>query len=171
MDVVVKSSSELGVDSIIPFEAARSVGHIAQEKSAAKVARWQKIALEAARSSHSAYVTRVEPVLSFDDMISSAPAKSLRLIFWEEESQKTIRDVLTDGENQAVNDFFIMVGPEGGFSRDEVEKTKAAGFTSVSLGRQILKVETAAAAIITIIQYERGFFIPAKRRGEHENGT
>lgn len=168
MDVVVKSSSELGVDSIIAFEAARSVGHIAQEKSEAKVARWQKIALEAARSSHSAYVTRVEPVSSFDDMISSAPEKSLRLIFWEEESQKTIRDVLTDGKNRTVQGFFIMVGPEGGFSRDEVEKTKAAGFTSVSLGRQILKVETAAAAIITIIQYERGIFSKKTREGKND---
>lgn len=158
MDVIVKSSSELGVDSIIPFEAARSVGHIAREKSSAKVARWQKIALEAARSSHSAYITRVEPVSSFDDMIYSPPEKSLKLIFWEEESQKTIRDVLTDRNHGAVKNFFIVIGPEGGFSRDEVQKTQTAGFISVSLGRQILKVETAAAAIITIIQYERGIF-------------
>ncbi|MDI6742291.1 MAG: RsmE family RNA methyltransferase [Smithella sp.] len=166
MDVIVKSSSELGVDSIIPFEAARSVGHIVQEKSSAKVARWQKIALEAARSSHSAYITRVERVLTFDNMISSAPEKSLKLIFWEEESQKTIRDVLTDGGHRTLKEFFIMVGPEGGFSRDEVEKTKAAGFTSVSLGRHILKVETAAAAIITIIQYERGIFSKKTQEGK-----
>lgn len=166
MDVIVKSSSELGVDGIIPFEAARSVGRVAPEKSSAKVTRWKKIALEAARSSHSVYLTRVESVLSFDDMIASAPEKSLKLIFWEEESQKTIRDVLTDGNHDAVKKIFIVVGPEGGFSRDEVEKTQAAGFISVTLGKQILKVETAAAAIIAIIQYERGIF--SNRRKNHD---
>ncbi|MCK7471446.1 MAG: RsmE family RNA methyltransferase [Desulfomicrobium escambiense] len=58
----------------------------------------------------------------------------------------------------AAKDFFIVVGPEGGFSKDEVMMAKEAGFISVSLGRQILKVETAAAAIISIIQYEKGIF-------------
>ena len=58
----------------------------------------------------------------------------------------------------AVKAFFIAVGPEGGFSKDEIIKTKEAGFISVSLGKQILKVETAAAAIISIIQYEKGIF-------------
>ena len=91
-------------------------------------------------------------------MISSASDDALKLIFWEEESQKTIKDILTDETFTAVKDFFIIVGPEGGFSRDEVSMAKEAGFISVSLGKQILKVETAAAAIISIIQYEKGIF-------------
>jgi 16S rRNA (uracil1498-N3)-methyltransferase len=82
----------------------------------------------------------------------------LKLIFWEEESRKTIKDVLTDDALEACRDFFIVVGPEGGFSKDEIEKTKEVGFFSVSLGKQILKVETAAASILSIIQYEKGIF-------------
>lgn len=158
MDTIVKSASELGVSLIIPFAAARSVGHIDEEKSPSKVARWQKIAMEAARSSHSSFVTEVSPVSSFQDMLASASADVLKLIFWEEESQKTIKDVLTDTTLSAVKIFFIVVGPEGGFSKDEIAKTENAGFVSVSLGRQILKVETAAAAIVSIIQYEKGIF-------------
>ena len=158
MDAIVKSAAELGSDIIIPFAAARSVSHIADEKSAMKVARWQKITMEAARSSHSSHITEVSKILSFADMLSSASDDSLKLIFWEEESQKTIKDILTDEILAAKKEFFIIVGPEGGFSKDEIMKTKEAGFISVSLGRQILKVETAAVAIISIIQYEKGIF-------------
>lgn len=167
MDIIIKSSAELGADAIIPFIAARSISQIADEKNSSKVARWQKIAQEAARSSHSNCITAVSKILSFTDMIAAAAKDDVKLIFWEEESQKTIKDILTDQALSARKDFFIVVGPEGGFSKDEVEKTKEAGFISVSLGRQILKVETAAAAIISIIQYERGIF--GKKSQEAKN--
>ncbi len=158
MDTIVKSAAELGADMIIPFHAVRSVSHIADEKNPRKQTRWQKIAHEAARASHSAYITEVTKILSFPDMLSRCSPKALKLIFWEEESRKTIKDVLTDDALEACRDFFIVVGPEGGFSKDEIEKTKEDGFFSVSLGKQILKVETAAASILSIIQYEKGIF-------------
>jgi 16S rRNA (uracil1498-N3)-methyltransferase len=158
VDTIVKSAAELGANAIIPFDAERSVGHITEEKSPSKTARWQKIAAEAARCSHSSHITKVAKVASFTDMLTSASDNALRLIFWEEESQKTIKDILRDETIAAVKDFFVIVGPEGGFSKDEIMKTKESGFISVSLGRQILKVETAAAAIISIIQYEKGIF-------------
>jgi 16S rRNA (uracil1498-N3)-methyltransferase len=158
MDAIVKTAAELGTDMIIPFDSARSVVHIAEEKSFSKVSRWQKIAMEAARSSHSSYVTRVSNVSSFSEMLSLVSKDALKLIFWEEECQKTVKDVLQDERISNVKDFFVVVGPEGGFSKDEIMETKNAGFISVSLGRQILKVETAAAAILSIIQYEKGIF-------------
>ena len=158
MDTIVKSAAELGADVIIPFDATRSVSRIAGEKSSLKVARWQKIAGEAARCCHSSHIAKVSKVSSFADMLTSASGKALRLIFWEEEFQKTIKDILTDETFAATKDFFIVVGPEGGFSKDEVTMAKKDGFVSVSLGKQILKVETAAAAIISIIQYEKGIF-------------
>ena len=158
MDTIVKSAAELGADVIIPFDATRSVSRIAGEKSSLKVARWQKIAGEAARCCHSSHIAKVSKVSSFADMLTSASGDALRLIFWEEEFQKTIKDILTDETFAATKDFFIVVGPEGGFSKDEVTMAKKDGFVSVSLGKQILKVETAAAAIISIIQYEKGIF-------------
>jgi 16S rRNA (uracil1498-N3)-methyltransferase len=158
MDTIVKSAAELGADVIIPFDAARSVGRIAAEKSSLKVARWQKIAGEAARCCHSSYIAKVEKVSSFADMLAAAPSDALRLIFWEEEFQKTIKDILTDEVFSTAKNYFIVVGPEGGFSKDEIIAAKENGFLSVSLGKQILKVETAAAAIISIIQYEKGIF-------------
>jgi 16S rRNA (uracil1498-N3)-methyltransferase len=91
-------------------------------------------------------------------MLITASSDALKLIFWEEESQKTIKDILTDKSLVDIKNFFIIIGPEGGFSKDEINMAKQSGFISVSLGKQILKVETAASAIISIIQYEKGIF-------------
>jgi 16S rRNA (uracil1498-N3)-methyltransferase len=158
MDTIVKSAAELGVDVVIPFEGTRSVSRITGEKSSLKVARWQKIAGEAARCCHSSHIAKVSEIMSFADMLSSASSDALRLIFWEEESQQTVKDVLTDKSFAVAKNFFIVIGPEGGFSKDEIILAKEKGFVSVSLGKQILKVETAAMAIISIIQYEKGIF-------------
>ncbi|MGD0021129.1 MAG: RsmE family RNA methyltransferase [Smithellaceae bacterium] len=158
MDLIVKSAAELGADVIIPFTAARSVSRITGDKALPKVARWQKIAREAARCCRGSQITEVLSPTSFANMLSQASDKSYKIIFWEEESQKSIKGALMDKKFNSLNDFFVIVGPEGGFSKDEVRLAKKAGFISVSLGRQILKVETAAAAIISIIQYEKGIF-------------
>lgn len=166
MDVIVKTAAELGTDVIIPFDAARSVSRIEGEKASAKVARWQKIVREAARCSRSPQLAVIEPVLSFADMLSRATPDARKLIFWEEEDQQNIRDVLNDPRFEEAVHYFIVVGPEGGLSRDEVDKARESGFISVSLGKRILKVETAAAAILSIIQYEKGIF--SQRAGGEE---
>ena len=163
MDLIVKTAAELGTDVIIPFDAARSVSRIAGEKASAKVARWQKIVREAARCSRSPQLAVVEPVLSFADMLLRATPDARKLIFWEEEDQHNIKDILNDGQFDKAVNYFIVVGPEGGLSRDEVDEARGAGFISTSLGKRILKVETAAAAILSIIQYEKGIF--SQRRG------
>ena len=165
MDMIVRSAAELGADEIIPFVAGRSVARISEEKSSEKVARWQKIAREAARCCRDPQIANVRPVASFDAVVASEESGFvLKMIFWEEEEQKTIKDLLTNHSRLAVKNFFIIVGPEGGFTREEIAKAQKAGFTSVSLGRQILKAESAAAAIITIIQYEKGIFSRASKR-------
>jgi 16S rRNA (uracil1498-N3)-methyltransferase len=158
MDIVVRNAAELGVDVIIPFAAARSVGRITGEKILLKAARWQKIAREAARCCRSAQITEVLPIVPFEAMLALADRRALKMIFWEEEDRKSIKDILTDPAWFTAKDIFIVVGPEGGFSREEIFRAKETGFISVSLGKQILKVETAAPAIISIIQYEKGIF-------------
>ncbi|HOW57109.1 MAG TPA: RsmE family RNA methyltransferase [Smithellaceae bacterium] len=158
MDMIVREAAELCISRIIPFAAERSVSKIDKDKAPLKVARWQKITQEAARCCRSAGITEVAAIASYKSMLARADDAALKLIFWEEESQTTIKDVLTAKSNPGSDGAFIIVGPEGGLTRDEVAQACAAGFTSVSLGRHILKVETAAAAIISIIQYEKGIF-------------
>jgi len=158
MDLIVRGATELGADVIIPFAAARSVSRIANEKSSLKSARWQKIARETARCSRSAQITDVLPVASWETMLAHTDKQALKMIFWEEEDQMSIKDILSDQTRAQAKNIFIIVGPEGGLSKDEIWQAKEAGFISVSLGKQILKVETAALAIISIIQYEKGIF-------------
>jgi 16S rRNA (uracil1498-N3)-methyltransferase len=158
MDMIVRTAAELGTDRIIPFTAVRSVSRITGEKSALKTDRWRKISREAARCCRSAQITKVLPLASFETMLTLPTPGSLKMIFWEEEDQKSIKDVLTNKSWTSEKDIFIIVGPEGGFSKDEIARAREADFIPVTLGRQILKVETAAMTIISIIQYEMGIF-------------
>jgi len=164
MDTIVRSAAELGTDEILPFVAKRSVSHASEEKKAGKAARWQKIAQEAARSSRSSQLTIVGEITTFESVVSRRSGDTLALIFWEEEENTTIRDVLKEPETAEAKNFFLVIGPEGGFTRDEVSLASDAGFISVSLGKQILKVETAALAIIAIIQYEKGILGKTSQR-------
>lgn len=166
MDAIVKSAAELGVDEIIAFAGERSISRIGSEKAASRVERWQKIVTEAARCTRSAYVARVFGVLSFQEMLACAMPGAAKWIFWEEENRRTIRDVLTDPAGSGKDSLFIIIGPEGGLSKDEVRFARDTGFLSVTLGRRILKVETAAAAILSMIQYEKGFFSHRSLTGE-----
>lgn len=164
MDTIIRNAAELGAVEVLPFVATRSVSRAGEEKNTGKAARWQKIAQEAARLSRSPQITQVGEITTLESVVARRGDNSLALIFWEEEENKTIRDVLTDPISADAKNFFIVVGPEGGFSRDEISLARDAGFISASLGKQILKAETAASVIIAIIQYEKGIFGVASGR-------
>jgi 16S rRNA (uracil1498-N3)-methyltransferase len=156
MDFIIQKATELGVDRIIPFQSARSVSRLTDDKKRQKALRWQKIAVEAARQCGRADVPVISPCLDFLEMIRDEGRKVFKIIFWEEETRCGIRDVLNQKHTELADEFFVIVGPEGGFLKEEVNQAREAGFQSVSLGRQILRVETAALAIMAIIQYEKG---------------
>lgn len=160
MDFIIEKACELGATSIIPFCSRRSVPQLALDKTVAKQMRWQKIAQEAARKCHSAGIPEVSAIMNWENVFHAAheEAQSRKIIFWEEERRINLKQILRDGKSPQPTNFFLIVGPEGGFAREEVELAERAGFTSASLGAQILKVETAALAILAMIQYERGFF-------------
>lgn len=158
MDFIVEKACELGAARIIPFFSARSVPRLAAEQGRLKQARWQKVALEAARKSHASGIPEVAEVLSFDDMLRRTEAQAVKIIFWEEEKETHLKQILQAKGREQCRDFFLVVGPEGGFAQEEIALAASRGFVSVSLGRQILKVETAALAILSIMQYELGIF-------------
>jgi len=158
MDFIVQRSVELGVDTFIPFVSSRSVVRLTPEGADRKVARWRKIAAEAARQCGRSTIPMVEPVLSYGDMLSRADGKAVKVIFWEAEPERTIRRIFRNDEGEPSPGYFFIVGPEGGFSGDEVFRAKESGFLSVSIGKRILKVETAVLSILAILQYEKGIF-------------
>ena len=156
LDGIVRHATELGVSRIIPFFAERSIPRWPEAKSRLKRERWQKIALEGARQSGRTEIPEIGPVVPFDEMLRSARPGALGLILWEGETELGIREVLRPPRYEGTKAFHLVVGPEGGFGHEEIEQAHRAGFLSVSLGRRVLRVETAALTVLALIQYESG---------------
>jgi 16S rRNA (uracil1498-N3)-methyltransferase len=156
MDAIVRHATELGVSRIVPFAAQRSVPRWPAEKGPQKSARWQKIAVESSRQCGRPDIPEIGGVVSFEEMLLAGSPEAIRLIFWEEESAAGIREVLRDPEFAGTREYLLAIGPEGGFDQSEIERARLAGFRSVSMGMRVLRVDTAAAAALAILQYERG---------------
>ena len=169
MEFIIQKATELGVGTIIPFHSLRTIPRIEGEKARNRVNRWRKIALEASRQSGRGDIPQVDEIGSFHEIIQKAGPNYLKMIFWEAESGLGIKEVLRSGQYADKQDFFLIVGPEGGLSGEEVTEAVAMGFISVSLGVRVLKVETASLAILSIIQYEKGLLgMPGERGGVDE---
>ncbi len=156
MDFIVQKATELGVERIVPFHCIRCVPRLSADKRTEKVSRWRKIAAAAAGQSGRVDVPEISACVDFRAMLQSTRPESLKIIFWEEETRLGIRKALRTSPADAAKNMSVVVGPEGGFSKEEIGLAMDAGFQSVSLGRHILRVETAVVAILSIIQYEKG---------------
>lgn len=145
MDFIIQKCTELGVSEIIPMITERSVS------KAEKAVRWQKIAKEAAEQSGRASIPKLANMIDFHSLIKKAKEFDLALIPWEMEKENRLKDIL---QKSRFKKIIILIGPEGGFSSQEVEAAKTAGFISISLGKRILRTETAGMAILSMIMYE-----------------
>ena len=124
------------------------------ERGVSRLKRWERIAQEAARQSGRNRVPRISSLTDFDQVLEQRKDTGLKLICWEEEEAGSLRQTLAakGGSRQAC----VLIGPEGGFSGAEVDQAAAAGFQRISLGRRILRTETAAIMVIGLMQYELG---------------
>ncbi len=152
MDYIVQKCTELGVSTIVPFAAERSVVKVSEKKARDKTTRWQKIARGAAEQSHRDRIPEVRAVTVLESIL--VEETDLLLFLWEQESNRGLKEVLREHVN--INKITLLVGPEGGFTEEEVELAVSRGAVSVSLGPRILRTETAAAAAVTMIIYELG---------------
>ena len=168
MEFIIQKATELGITTIIPVLSRRSIPKFPGNKMTAKVSRWRKIAVEASRQCGRAVIPDIRDIVSFDDMVRLPGDNDCRIIFWEEETTRDFKTMLHNDTVKNRKDFFIVVGPEGGFTREEVESARAHGFASVTLGTYILRTETVALAVLSILQYERGMF-GASAKGEHSD--
>jgi 16S rRNA (uracil1498-N3)-methyltransferase len=157
MEFVIQKAVELGIDSLHPFSSERT---IATAKKPEKLDRWKKIADEASKQCGRGSEMTIDIPASFDAFLQNVDA-DLKLIFWEEETkslQEFLKSPLAPLFQRGVGGISVlaMIGPEGGFSTDEVEAARAAGFVPLSLGPRILRAETAAIAVMSLLQYEMG---------------
>jgi 16S rRNA (uracil1498-N3)-methyltransferase len=154
MDFIVQKSTELGVSGIIPFYSSRSIPRWENAKAAGKVAHWQKIVAASIKQSGIRQVPVVENITDFSELIEKDFKGYTKLILWENESQQNLKNIFSAGG--VPEKMLFAVGPEGGFSEDEILKAKQRGFVIVGLGKNILRSETAPIALLAIIRYERG---------------
>lgn len=154
MNYIIQKTTELGVSTIIPFSSTRSVPLLDDERSQRKRVRWQRIALEATKQCGRVVVPRIEAIVPFKEVLEKWNDNSLKIMLWEDEKNITLKDVLK--KNQPSSKVIFLVGPEGGFTPDEVEMAKHAGFQAVSLGKYILRTETAGICLLGILHYEWG---------------
>ena len=152
MEWIVQKAVELGVYQIIPVATRRCVVRLDQKKAEKKTERWNAIALSAAKQSGRKAVPLVKPVMSFQEAVDYAGDMDVVLIPYEmaEGMEKTRRIIqgLEPGQSVAV-----FIGPEGGFEDEEVGAAVSRGAEAVTLGRRILRTETAGLAVLSVLMY------------------
>lgn len=155
MDYMIQKTSELGVDSIIPFLSKRTVVRLDKDRYANKMRHWNEIARNSAKQSGRSVPAEIVPVFTFEKLMQKWKSEDLlKVILWEEEGSRDLKSLLK--ESKSVSTVVGMVGPEGGFTKQEIEASRDAGFISASLGKRTLRAETAAITLVGIIQYECG---------------
>ena len=148
IELVIQKATELGVHRIVLFKSRRCIVNLTEEDFSKKLPRYQKIAKEASEQCHRLIVPEIVGVVDINN-IPNEYKSDINFIAYEKNAG-IIGNVLDDIKNKTVS---IMVGPEGGFEEKEVQKLLEEGFTSISLGKRILRCETAAIYALSVIAY------------------
>jgi 16S rRNA (uracil1498-N3)-methyltransferase len=153
MDDVIDYLTQLGVARIIPMRTERVVVKLDAATAGARLERWRKIAVSAARQSQRSIIPEVAPVTAFADVIAGSQKYDLKLIPHLSGDRKTIKDIMA---GKKPKDIIVLIGPEGDFSPAEVGLALHNGFIPVSLGDTVLRVAAAAIAVAAYIQFSLG---------------
>lgn len=153
MELIIQKAVELGAYEIIPVETKRCVVKLDGRKSAKKTARWQQIAESAAKQSKRMLIPNVHEVLTFREALKYAESMDVRLVPYElARGMQETKEILAGIEpGQSVG---IFIGPEGGFEEKEIEAAIEGGAKPITLGRRILRTETAGLAILSVLMFQ-----------------
>lgn len=151
MDSLVRPLTELGITSWIPFFSERSVAKPETKRLAARKERWEKIAKEALKQCRRGHLIQIRLPVSFAEVLCMGRPYDLKIVFWENETAPVRSACYSPGT--APEKIFVMIGPEGGFTQQEIEFAIDAGFTIASLGPRVLRAETATIAGCSLLQY------------------
>lgn len=156
MDFIIQKAVEMGAYSVIPVAMEHSVVRLDGAKAAKKVERWQKIAESAAKQSKRDIIPQVQQVQSMAEMLANCDCTT-KIIAYECEDRLSLKAALKAAEAAGgIKELLLIIGPEGGISEGELELARQAGAVPVSLGRRILRAETAGLVAISAIFYETG---------------
>lgn len=153
MDFIIQKAVEMGACSVVPVAMEHSVVRLEGDKAAKKVERWQKIAESAAKQSKRDIIPQVQPVQTLAQALANNDCQT-KIIAYECEDRLGLKTALRAAG--AIESLLLIIGPEGGVSESELELARAAGAVPVSLGRRILRAETAGLVAMSAIFYETG---------------
>ena len=155
LEHVIQKATELGAYEIVAFPSSRCVSRPDDKSIAKKLDRWQKIAASAAEQSGRGRITRVRVLPSYDAAFTEAVKEAKAILFYENERATTLRMAL---EEKPFASISLLTGPEGGLEEKEVEKAKEKGLQICTLGRRILRCETAPLCALSAVMYATGEF-------------
>ena len=152
MELIIQKAVELGVYQVIPVAMKRSVVKLDAKKAESKVKRWNAIAESAAKQSKRSMLPQVSDVVTFAQAVKMAENCQIKLLPYEcadgMEKTKRLIENITPGQ-----DIAVFIGPEGGFDLDELELAKEAGCEIITLGKRILRTETAGMMLLSVLMY------------------
>jgi 16S rRNA (uracil1498-N3)-methyltransferase len=151
MDGLVRQLSELGIIKWNPFIAERSVPRPDKKQLSARTKRWEKISKEAIKQCKRGCIMEIGDTVSFEEILNLSQTADLKIAFWENELQPLNAELPRPDRN--INKIYALLGPEGGFTQQEIESARDRGFVTASLGPRILRAETATVAACVLLQH------------------
>ena len=149
MDLVLQKATELGVTKIIPVTMERSIVKLDDSKEVKKIDRWSKICKEASEQSKRNSIPVISNIMTLKELVKE---KGIKIVCSTIEKENNLKKFLTEHKNY--DKIIIVVGPEGGISSKEEEYLVSEGFTRVSSGKRIMRVETVPIFILSALNYE-----------------
>ena len=155
LEHVIQKATELGASEIVAFPSARCVSKPDEKSLKKKLERWQKIAASAAEQSGRGRIPQVRVLSSYKEALTEAARADKALLFYENEHAVTLKMALTSSPYRTVS---LMTGPEGGLEEREVQQAREAGLQVCTLGKRILRCETAPLCALSAVMYDAGEF-------------
>lgn len=154
MELIIQKAVELGAFEVIPVKTSRCVVKLNDEKKAhKKLERWQSISMSAAKQSGRGCVPHIHEVMSFKEAVQYAKEMSLKLMPYENETDMGQTKLAMDSVDDNLESIAIFIGPEGGFADEEVDLIREQQFKTISLGKRILRTETAGLMILSVLMF------------------
>lgn len=154
MELVIQKSVELGAYDITPIEMKRCVVKLKEKDKTKKIQRWQKISEVAAKQSGRDIIPNINNIININKLCEGLEKYDLVLVAYENEKINTLKNELTKIKNNKKVKIAVIIGPEGGIDKAEIEQLEKYNAKIVTLGNRILRTETVALSMLSIIMYE-----------------
>ena len=150
MELIIQKTVELGIYNIVPVDMKNCIAKLKEEDK--KISRWQEISESAAKQSKRSIIPKIENMISVKNLKDKIDNYDLCVVAYEDENSTTLKDILSKNKN--AKNIALVIGPEGGISKEEVKMLQEKGAKTASLGKRILRTETAGISMLSMITYE-----------------